>query len=531
MLESILGRSVSPRQIAIVAVGAVVTALIFGLSTWAAKPVKIPLFIGLPLSSVSDMTAKLTELGVAYELDETGTTISVNTGDQAKARVELAKAGLPNAGRPGMELFDRPTWGMTDFTQKVNYGRALEGELVKTIAGMRDVKSVQVHLALEDESLFKQNERPSKASVTLAMKGGEIPPQSVVTGIQSLVGGSIGGLDPQHVTVLDESGRALATDDDGSVESQTSRHLTVQHELEASLQKKAENILQSVVGAGQSKVQVTATLNFDKVERTTKQLDPEKQASLSEQKSEVTPGSPQQGAGYTTSSNSFENSSSVENFVGTIGTLRKMTVAVLIADKVTIPPVDTTAKVAAAPIITARTPEEIAQIESLMRTALGVDSARGDQMSVVSMPFNVPAAEPPRDAAPPATIMTRIENNPKMYVWIAALVGLLVLAIVMVMALKPKKVPAPAPQAQLPATSGYPELPASTQMSAALQQQHQHQLHESEQQADEYAAIEQASRAVVLPALAISPEREQAIATVDQRPEAAVRVTRNWLRA
>ena len=528
MLESIIGRSVSPRQIAIVGVGAIVTALVFGLSTWAAKPVKVPLFAGLPVASVSDMTTKLVELNIPYQLDETGTTISVNTGDQARARVELAKAGLPNAGRPGMELFDKPTWGMTDFTQKVNYGRALEGELVKTIASMRDVNAVQVHLALEDESLFKQNERPSKASVTLAMKGGETPSQSVVSGIQSLVAGSIGGLDPQHVTVLDESGHALATDDDGSVASQTSRHLTVQHELEASLQKKAENILQSVVGTGNSKVQVTATLNFDKVERTTKQVDPEKQASISEQKAEVTPSSPQQGAGYSTTASSFENSSSVESFVGTIGTLRKMTVAVLIADKVTIPPVDTTAKVAAAPIITTRTPEELAQIESLMRTALGVDSARGDLMSVVSMPFNMPAAEAPRDSMPQASLMTRIENNPKMYVWIAALVGLLLLAIVMVMALKPKKVPAPAPQAQLSASPGYPELPSSTQMSAAMQQQQQLQL---QQQQDPYNTLEQASRPVILPAIAISPEREQAIATVDQRPEAAVRVTRNWLRA
>lgn len=526
MLESIIGRSVSPRQLAIVAVGVVATALVFGLSTWAAKPVKVPLFAGLPLTSVSDMTAKLTELGIAYELDDVGTTISVNTTDQAKARVELAKAGLPNAGRPGMELFDKPTWGMTDFTQKVNYGRALEGELVKTISSMRDVKSVQVHLALEDESLFKKDERPSKASVTLAMKGGETPPQSVVTGIQSLVAGSIGGLDPQHVTVVDESGHALATDDDGSVASQTSRHLTVQHELEVSLQKKAETILQSLVGAGNSQVQITANLNFDKIERTTKQVDPEKQASVSEQKAEVTPSSPQQGAGYSTTASSFENSSSVESFVGSIGTIRKLTVAVLIADKVTIPPPDTTQKTAPEPIITPRTPEEIARIESLMRNALGVDSLRGDLITVASAPFNMPAAEGPREAAPELSLVQKIENNPKPYVWIGALVGLLLLAIVMVVVLKPKKVPAPPPQAQLPAAPTYPELPASTQMSAAMQQQQLQQ-----QQQEELEAVEAAPRQVVLPAIAISPEREQAIATVDQRPDAAIRVTRNWLRA
>ena len=117
----------------------------------------------------------------------------------------------------------------------------------------------------------------------------------------------------------------------------------------------------------------------------------------------------------------------------------------LVADKVTIPPVDTAAKVAAAPVVTPRTPEEIAQIASLMRTALGVDSARGDLMTVVSMPFSQPADVAPRDSMPKSTLMTRIENNPKMYVWMAALVGLLVLAIVMMLVLKPKKV-TPAPQ-------------------------------------------------------------------------------------
>lgn len=528
MLESIIGRSVSPRQIAIVGVGVVVTALVFGLSQWATKPVRVPLFAGLPLASVSDMTTKLTELGITYDLDETGTTISVNSADQARARVELAKAGMPNAGRPGMELFDKPTWGMTDFTQKVNYGRALEGELEKTIANMRDVKNVQVHLALEDESLFKQNERPSKASVTLTMKGGEVPQQAVVAGVQSLVAGSIGGLDPQHVTVLDESGRALATDDDGSVASQTSRHLTVQRELEVSLEKKAENILQSLVGPGNSKVQVTASMNFDKVERTTKQVDPDKQASVSEQKAEVTPSSPAQGAGYTTTASSFENSSSVENFVGSIGTLKKLTVAVLVADRVTIPPADTTKKTAAEPVITTRTPDEMARIEALMRNALGVDSLRGDLISVMSAPFNLPAIEAPRDSLPTPTLLARIETNPKPFVWIGSLIGLMVLAIVMVIALKPKKMPKSAAQPQLAGAPAYPELPASTQMNMGMQQMHQQMQYQNDQ--GEYAHVEPAPRQVILPAIAISPEREQAIATVDQRPEAAVRVTRNWLR-
>ncbi|MEO7363735.1 MAG: flagellar basal-body MS-ring/collar protein FliF, partial [Gemmatimonadaceae bacterium] len=296
MLESIIGRSVSPRQLAIVGVGVVATALVFGLSQYATRPVRVPLFVGMPVETVGEVTRKLTELGITYDLDETGTTISVNDTDRPRAKVELASANLPNAGKPGMEIFDRQSWGMTDFTQKVNYTRGLEGELERTIADISSVKKVKVHLALEDESLFKQNERPSKASVTLTMSGGETPKPDVVAGIQTLVANSVGGLGTEHVAVIDESGRALATDDDGSPAAQTSRHLTVQREIEVSLEKKAENILTSYVGANNSKVQVTASLNFDKIERTVKQVDPEKQASLSEQKAEVSPSSPQQGA-------------------------------------------------------------------------------------------------------------------------------------------------------------------------------------------------------------------------------------------
>ncbi|MGV3710109.1 MAG: flagellar basal-body MS-ring/collar protein FliF [Gemmatimonas sp.] len=540
MLESILGRSVSPRQIAIVAVGVVATALVFGLSNYATRPVRVPLYVGLPVETVGEITKKLTELGISYELDETGTTINVNDTDRPRAKVELASAGLPNAGRPGMEIFDRQTWGMTDFTQKVNYARALEGELERTIGSITGVKKVTVHLALEDESLFKQNERPSKASVTLTMRGGDIPKPDVVAGVQTLVSNSIGGLGAEHVAVIDETGRALATDDDGSPASQTSRHLTVQREIEVSLEKKAENILSSYVGSNNSKVQVTALLNFDKIERTTKQVDPEKQASLSEQKAEVSPSSPQQGAGYSTTASSFENSSSVENFVGSVGTIKKLTVAVLVADKVTMPVPDTTATAPQQPTVTARTPEELTKIEALMRTALGVDSLRGDEISVVSAAFNVPVIEAPEVVTPPS-LLNRIESNPKPVVWIASLVVLLIIAIVAILALKPRKqkavaeLPAGDAPLQLNASSpAYAELPASQQMAAAMQgvQQGGDYLQMEAQPGEEVSAIEApVQRQIVLPAMSVSAEREQAIATVEQRPEAAIRVTRNWLRS
>lgn len=556
LLESIFGKNFGPRQMAIVGVGIAVTAAVIFVSRYAAQPDMVPLFAGAPASIVATMDTKLTEIGVAHTvINGANPTIMVAEADMAKARVGLAQDGLPNAGRPGMELFDKATWGMTDFTQKVNYGRALEGELERTISKTRDVEAVQVHLALEDEALFKQDARPSKASVQLTMKGGAPPQQSVVMGIASLVAGSIGGLDPQHVTVVDESGHALTVDDDGSTAGVTSRQLLVQRDIENTLQKKAEQLLVNLVGTGNSTVQVTATVNFDKLERTTQAVDPDKQATATEQKAEVTPGTPQQGAGYSTAATTYDNSRSVENFTSASGTIRKISVAVVVADKVTMPPPDTTTKAAGdsakpkpapEPIITPRTTEELAKIEALVRGGLGVDSTRGDMITVQSAPFHVPTPIVARDSVKP-TFVDRIQQNQKPITLIGALVVLLVVGVVSILALKPKKEKALAAgtqNAQLAEGASLLELAAGPDGQGQMQQlpgqqgqASQQQLQSAQQRADlglppiddDYE--EETKGRIRLGKIITSPERDQAIATVEQRPEAAIRVTQNWLRA
>ncbi len=531
LLDSLMGRLGGGRQIAIIAIGVVVTALVFGVSRWATAPTMVPLYADVPVENVKAMTDKLTESGIAYELDRTGTTIMVASADLARARVDLAAGDVPNAGRPGLELFDKPTWGMTDFTQKVNYRRALEGELERTIGKMKDVEAVKVHLALEDDKIFKANERPSKASVTLTMNGGDTPAAGTVKGIAQLVASSVGGLEPEHVTVVDERGQALTMQDEGSLAGLTSRQLTVQKEVESYMEEKADKLLSSLVGNGNARVQVAASINFDKVERTVQAVDPERQALSTEQKAEVTPSTPQQGAGYSTSATSYENTKSVENFSGAIGNVKKLTVAVLVADKVTMPAPDTTATTPAQPTITPRTTEELARIEALVRNALGVDSTRGDMISVVSAPFDMPQPEVARtdSVVAPQDILARIQENPKPVVAIAALVVLLILALVAVFVLRPKKNKQELTAGQqdaLPPGSGYAELPASTQMQMAMQGGTADQMNGVE----EMEEIEERRAPIKLPPMPTTPEREQAIATVEQRPDAALRVTRQWLR-
>ena len=529
LVQSLFGRMAAGRQAAIIAVGVIVTAMVFGVSRWATQPDWVPLYADIPMENVKRMTDKLTEASIEYKLGTGGSSILVATSDVPVARVALASEGLVDAKRPGYELFDGPTWGMTDFTQKVNYRRALEGELERTITKMRDVKAAQVHLALEDEQLFKKGERPSKASVTLTMQDGQRPSDATVHGIAGLVAGSVGGLEAEHVVVVDERGQALTMEGDASMSGLSNRQLAVQREVETYLEQKASSILGSLVGAGNARVQVSASINFDKIERTTQAVDPDKQAMSTEQLSEVTPSTPAQGAAYSTTAKSYENSRSVENFTGAIGNLKKLTVAVLIADKVTTPDAPADAKVLPAPVVTVRTPEEITRIEMLMRTALGVDSTRGDMISVVSAPFDIPMAPALPDSLPTPDMMTRLQSNPKPLVAIASLIVLLVLAMVLVSALKPKKVAKAAEPDALPAGTPLQQLPASSEMQQALQQARENAQMQAE--LDELQAQAEERRVILLPPTPSSPERDQAIATVDQRPDAAVRVVKNWIRS
>jgi flagellar M-ring protein FliF len=552
VVAPLLARLGGPRQAGIILVGVVVTALVFGVSRWATRPTMVPLFADLPVGQVKGMTDRLTEATIPFQLDATGTTILVASGDVARARVELAAGETPDAGRPGLELFDKPSWGLTDFTQKVNLRRALEGELERTIGKMQDVEAVQVHLALEEATMFRAEERPSKASVTLRMAGGRQPSPETVRGIASLVAGSVGGLRPEHVTLVDSRGQALMTGDDGSLGGLTNRQLSVQREVEGYLEAKADRLLSSLVGAGNARIQVAAVVNFNKIERTTQSVDPERQVTASEQRAEVTPSTPQQGAGYATSSTAYENSRSVENFSGAIGNVTRLTVAVLVADRVTYPapapdtvPADS-ARAAAppAPVVIARTPEELARIETLVRSALGVDSARGDVVSVVSAPFDLPAPPMVRDTvpAPPRDLVGRLLENPKPVVAVVALLVLLVLGLVVTRMLRSAplrpRVSAPAAALALPGGSAELRLPDPAMAVEAA-------LPVPEPVPQLAAGPDDGSAMLPVPAvapappprpalppppqIASTPERDQALSLIESRPDAAVRVIRNWL--
>ncbi|HTR79908.1 MAG TPA: flagellar basal-body MS-ring/collar protein FliF [Gemmatimonadaceae bacterium] len=388
----LLARVGGPKRALVLLVGVAAAALVLGVSRWASQPTWVPAFTGVPLETVSEMTAKLDQSGIQYRLDGGGTNIMVAETDLAKARVALAKGGLPGAGRPGLELFDQPSWGMTDFTQRINYTRALEGELERTIGKMSDVESAQVHLVMHEADAFSAADQPSEASVVLKLRGQ--PTDDIVQGIAHLVASSVDGLTSDHVTIVDDSGRLLSqADEPNSTEGLTSRQLVIQRQIEEYLSGKATKILTQMVGASAIRVQVSAAMNFDQLERTTRSVDPDKQAVAVEQKAQVVPGAQSPVAGQSNSSTTYDNTRETESYVAAPGSIKRIMVAVLVADADS----GTGAKHKSIP----RSDEEKANIQKLVASAVGADSSRGDVVTVVSVPFvaaaTLASAAPKRD--------------------------------------------------------------------------------------------------------------------------------------
>lgn len=392
------------RSALIVAVGLVTMLLIWGASRWATAPQWVPVFAGMTLQTAGQVTTQLDQAKVPYRLEAGGADVEVKSSDLARARVLLAQQGLPSSNSPGFELFDRPSWGMTDFTQRVNYRRALEGELERTIAEMRGVESAQVQLAIHESSPFRQSNQPEQASVFLRLRGGETLSAEQVDGIKALVASSADGLTRDHVTVLDDSGRLLAAsvEPGDEADGMTKRQLALQQQVESSLEARAEDLVSQVVGRGNARVQVSATLNFDRVDSTTRRVNPDQQVATKEQRSQVTPGTPSQGASSTVENTTYDVTQTTEQFRRATGDIRRLSVAVLVNAAPAGRGARTAADSAGAAGGPARvTPAELSRIQALVTTAVGLDPTRGDKITVVAIPFGAPDVTPPPVGAAP----------------------------------------------------------------------------------------------------------------------------------
>jgi flagellar M-ring protein FliF len=419
----------------------------------------------------------------------------VPVADLAKARVALANGGMPNSGRPGLELFDQPSWGMTDFTQRINYRRALEGELERVVGKMRGIDGAQVHLVMHETDGFAAQERPTEASVVLKLKGEAEP--DVVKGIAHLVASSVDGLTSEHVTIVDDGGHMLSEGEEAtSITGLTSRQLAMQREIEDYIRVKAEKIVGQVVGANNLRVQVNAAMSFDRVERVTATVDPDKQVVAAEQKAEIVPGA-QGGAGQNNTSTTYENTRINESFVAAPGAIKRLSVAVLVSE----PAPDPKAKKGTPPP-PARTAAELEQIKTLVRSAVGADSTRGDIVSVISVPFASSAVVNAEVQKTDIVKMVQTAQRPAL-----GLLGLVLIIVVALFSLRTLKGPKPMTDPVLALSAGDG---SHGSHGATAPQIHIPEI-----------------PALVMPVNGI---RDRVAASIQQQPDTATRVVRAWLK-
>jgi len=364
-----------------VLLGAVATASVISItvfSLWLQKDEQAVLFTNLTPEDASVALAELAKQDVKAALTNGGTTIMVPETSVHHLRVDLAAKGIPSSGTVGFEIFDGKQYGLTEFLQNVNFKRALEGELTKSIESLQGIQAARVHLVLPKPSIFKKLAAPATASVVLNMGRGARLADNQINGIQSLVSGSVENLEPDNVTVIDQHGKvlsaAVADDEAGRSESQ----LALRKEVESYLAEKASTMLDVALGSGRSIVRVDAALNFEKIDREREIFDPAVTVVRSEVRNEET--DPTSGGANENSTTNYEINRTVEHIVGHTGGVKSLSVAVF---------VDGTYETAEDGTRTYQplTENQLGQLRRIVQTALGLNAVRGDQIEVVNMQF------------------------------------------------------------------------------------------------------------------------------------------------
>src|SRR5581483_9029033 len=344
------------RRATLLVVGVGSTAAILGLAWWVQRPLMRPLFTNLSESDAAAIVQELRAQKVEYQLDDGGRAVLVPAEKLYDLRLALASRGLPAGGGVGFEVFDKQSLGQTDFLQHLNYQRALQGELARTISQLGGVESARVHLAIPERSLFVSRDRRPSASVVVKLASGRTLARSQIDGIVHLVAASVEGMDADSVTVVDESGHGLTQDRRGvDATGASSAALEYQQAIERDLGERVESMLAAVVGRDRAIARVAATLDFSRVERTEETYDPDKtalksthttreqnagarpaggvagaQANLTNEKPQ--PAEPGEGpkSERRDEAQNFEVSKVVSRTVGAAGSVKQLSVAVLI---------------------------------------------------------------------------------------------------------------------------------------------------------------------------------------------------------
>lgn len=402
-----------PQRLRTLLIVAVAGAAVIGLGSYAASQLFVDyqiLFSNLSTEDAEAVVDALREGRVPYRV-ATGGQVLVPASRVHEWRLRLASQGVPSGGNVGFEIFDKNQFGLTDFSQRLNFQRALQGELARTIGELREVAHARVHLALPAPRVFSAQDKSPSASVVLRLRPGAILRPDQVRGIVHLVTAAVEGLSPDRVTVIDSAGRVLASGLDralGVSAAQQEARSVIEQETE----RRIQSLLDPIVGSGRSAVRVAALVNLDQIERTEERFDPKPLVRTQSKTSENTQGTSSQptivGANEQkadptsattktqreTEQTTYEIARTVERTVVTPGDVRRLSVAVLLD----VPLVNATR--------TPRTDEELERIKRLVASAAGIRADRKDELEVQQVPFD-PTAIAPGEPAPQAAPAAR----------------------------------------------------------------------------------------------------------------------------
>lgn len=397
-------REISGR--ARVAILAAVAAAVAGGVLYYAATVETPdtvLFSGLTQEDAARVVERLRDQHVPHELSEGGATILVPEGRVHEIRLSLASEGLPNGGTVGFEVFDEQRFGESEFAEQIKYQRALEGELARTIAHLAGVEAARVHLVLPERSLFREEDDRASASVVLRLRPGWQMDEDRVRGVVHLVASSVRGLSPENVTVVDGNGRHLSFPEDPDKQGMDDA-VEFRRRIEASRERAVQELLDATLGPGHGMVRVAAEVSFTREERTEERYEPDAVAPRSFQIEEEldgeaapvaagVPGTPSNLPGGESPSvetrsgrlvrrvetRNFEVSKVVRRAVEPVGRVERLHVAVVVDGTWTGEGESRTFE--------PRSDDELRRIEALVAGAAGVDTERGDRITVECVPF------------------------------------------------------------------------------------------------------------------------------------------------
>ncbi|MCT8262218.1 flagellar M-ring protein FliF [Proteus terrae] len=441
--NAIINRIKADPKIPLIIAGSAAIAIFVAAFLWLQSPDYKVLYSNLSDKDGGEIVTQLTQMNVPYRLSQNGAAIMVPDNQVHELRLKLAQAGLPKGGAAGFELLDKEKFGISQFSEQINYQRALEGELARTIETLGPVQNARVHLALPKPSLFVREQKSPSASVTVGLLQGRALDEGQINAIVHIVASSVAGMPDSSVTIVDQSGKLL-TQPDAMGRDLNSTQLKYVQELENRYQQRIETLLSPIVGRGNVHAQVTAQVDFSHTEETAEEYKPNqppnqaavrsKQLSQSEQNGGMLAGgvpgalsnqpvappqapieAPKAQEGEKTddanatgtgtnrtltrnpNSNSrldettnYEVDRRIRHIKRPVGNVERLSVAVIVNYKT----VEDKKEAAEGkePIVETKlvplTDEQIQQIEGLVREAMGYSQERGDSLSVVNSQFN-----------------------------------------------------------------------------------------------------------------------------------------------